>query len=326
MAFTSYGYDGAITEGPWSLMSYLAGPAAYNIGNSVSNFRVTAVANADRTVSVATGTAFGMGVVDTSDSVVTKQHDTQATGVRYDLVVLRRDWATNTTSVEIVKGTSTQDGAFGLRNATRGVVDDQPLALVRIAAGVQTAAIEADLRVWGYNGGLYAKSALVTWYLNAIGSKVRVQDLVYQLGLDGSDGLKWYIEDQKPFRRGWIGTRDSADLFGVGAVGNAASVTIVNAPAGAYILGGRAELAPQGTVDTEHTVTAFFRANAIYPVASRSFGTSMGAGRYRTLTAPPTPYYHPGGDLTVSYQMTCSVSCGVRRSEVTVNYLGPAAG
>lgn len=143
MAITSYGYDGTVLEAGWAKLSGYLGKT-YAVG-STADWLVTAVAGSDRTVKVAVGDGFGRGVLDVSNTEVTLQAAVLASGVRWDTVIARRTWATNTTVFLIITGTATLAIAAGL-NANPGVVDDQVLALVQITAGQTVPTEVIDLR------------------------------------------------------------------------------------------------------------------------------------------------------------------------------------
>jgi microcystin-dependent protein len=143
MAITNIGYDGTINEPGWAkLQAYLG--RKYGVGSS-TDFAPSGVAGVDRTTRIAPGSSGGHGVLVISDANVDVQSPTLASGTRWDTVVLRRDWQTNTSSIVVVAGTSTEQIAAGL-NANPGVIDDMPLALVQITSGTQAPTAVKDLR------------------------------------------------------------------------------------------------------------------------------------------------------------------------------------
>lgn len=147
MAITSVGYDGTVNEAQWALLARTLGARDGVVGEG--DWKVTAVAGLDRTVSVATGAGFGHGVRDSSDAAVNVQLPTLGSGTRWDTIVVHRDWQppTGVTSFTYVTGTSTQAIAAGISD-NPGVVADQVLALVQITAGVQAPTAVIDLRTW----------------------------------------------------------------------------------------------------------------------------------------------------------------------------------
>lgn len=147
MALTPKGFDGTVTEADFAKMARHFG-TPYSVKDD-PDLKVTAVAGQDRTVQIATGEAAAYGVLVTNDAAITLQLPTIASGTRWDLVCLRRDWqpAGGTATVTYVQGTSTKAIPAG-RNANPGVIDDQPLALVQLTAGQTQPTAIVDLRSW----------------------------------------------------------------------------------------------------------------------------------------------------------------------------------
>lgn len=204
MAITSIGYDGTVNEAQWASMVPKVGVSHYGVVGA-GDLKVTVHGSLDRGVSIATGSAWGQGVLDTSDSIGSLQAATVGSGSRYDLVVLRRNWsgAGGATTLALVQGTSTK--GIPARNTSPGTLDDQPLALIRIDAG-QTAVQEiVDLRCWGRNGGLVAMDDLAKDYLTDVGTRVSIS------------GVNWV-------RR--VGTGGSAEWVRANATVQAQSITI----------------------------------------------------------------------------------------------------
>lgn len=152
MTIRSVGYDGAIGEIDWSqhLAPLLGRPETVA---GTTDFRVTATTGLS--VRVAPGVAHGWGVTDVSDAAEDIQLDAVTTGVRHDTIVLRRNWAGSSTtptgiatggrtSVGVQKGGASATIATLTRNG--GVLAEQPLALVRVAAGATTVQVVEDLR------------------------------------------------------------------------------------------------------------------------------------------------------------------------------------
>lgn len=146
MAITSYGYPGSIDSVAWAKLTEELG-VGYSVKDA-ADFAPTVVAGVDRTVSVAAGTAFGRGVMDVSTAAIQVQFDIVSSGTRYDLLCIRRNWTGGSSTVTKVTGTSVAAVPAG-RNANPGVLDDQPLFLVKLTAGSTVPVIEADLREWG---------------------------------------------------------------------------------------------------------------------------------------------------------------------------------
>lgn len=187
MAITSVGYAGTVGDAQWAEMISRVGGAVYSV-DTYGSFRVTASAGT-RTVSIAAGGASGKGIYDENPAAITQALASVPSGTRWDLIVLRRTWATKVTAVAVVQGGSTK--AIPTRTVTPGTVDDQPLALVRVAAGSNAIQEIVDLRCAVSNGGAVAWDALVRSYLNELGTSVRIGDVVWDRVTDGSGSPEW---------------------------------------------------------------------------------------------------------------------------------------
>ena len=190
MTFTSYGYDGSVNEIVWAKMQPFVG-AMYGVLGA-GDLRCTPKAGFDRTVTIAAGTAGGHGVMDVETLSTDVVIPSVVSGSRFDMVVLRRDWATNTSSIQLVTG-GTQDVTLPTRLNDPGVEDDQPLALVGVTAGSTAITAVRDLRVWPGFGGYYAAHELALQYLARVGSQVRVgnRQYLHRLNALGTAG-EWY--------------------------------------------------------------------------------------------------------------------------------------
>lgn len=322
----SIGYDGTVDEVDWASLVGGFGATFVVLGlNSWKPGTTTAVA---RGITVQPGVGAGRGVLDTlsGDPVVLSADAVTSGPTRYDTLVATRNWATNTTTFQLRKGGTT----LGIAPLTTnpGVEDDHPIAVYAITGG--SAVLAADLRMWrGGGGGLVAAHQLALQVIPSPGSRVWVGDREFVLIPTSAGSAEWVTSLQVPdlARRGWISPipRTNYDLWPANQNGNMAICSITAAPAGTYLLSGRAELSPQATLDSEQAMLTRYLANGAL-VANREFGSVMGAGRYRSETAPSVPHYHPGGNLTVILQARCAVVCAVRRAEVTATYIGPAQG
>lgn len=158
------------------------------------------LSGADRTVRVAAGVAQGWGIRDTCTQTDV-QLDTVSSGVRWDLIVLRRDWSGEETSFEVVQGGSSR--AIPSRDTNPGILDDQPIALVQITAGQQYPTDLVDLRCWAGDGGLVAVDALALDYLDIPGTRVNIGSTEYTRILSASGTASW---DQKvpPQNDPWV--------------------------------------------------------------------------------------------------------------------------
>lgn len=190
MAITSIGYDGSVDEGQWARMVPLVGSAHYGVSGT-GDWKVTPHATMDRGINIATGSGWGHGVLDTSSSTVSLQGGVVGSGSRWDMVVARRNWSGTggSTTFQLVPGSSAK--VLPGRNDDPGVLDDQPIALVRFQSG-QTAPQEiVDLRCWGRNGGMTARDELTLSYLKLPGASVFIGDNVWNCTLDTNGNAAW---------------------------------------------------------------------------------------------------------------------------------------
>lgn len=190
MAITSVGYERAITYAELGSLIAHAG-ATYSVSGDASSFAV-AVEDASTQILVRPGVAYGCGIIDTSDSIVTLTGTPPATGDRWDLVALRRDWAAKTSTPVLIAGGPTM--TIPNRNTEPGVLDDQPLALIRYSAGQAGPVTVRNLRVWRGSGGCFARDLLVRDYHTEIGTRIYISDRTYVLILDGIGQPKWVTD------------------------------------------------------------------------------------------------------------------------------------
>jgi hypothetical protein len=190
MAITSIGYDGSINEAQWAKMIPLVGSSNYGVAGA-GDFKVTPHATMDRGVNIATGSAWGYGVYDTSDATISLQGNTVGSGTRWDLVVIRRNWSGTggSTTVMIVQGTASK--VLPSRNTTPGTLDDQPIALVQFTAGQSAPTAIVDLRCWSRNGGLVAKDDLALTYLKEPGASIMINGTQWNCELDANGNPSW---------------------------------------------------------------------------------------------------------------------------------------
>jgi hypothetical protein len=224
VTFTSYGYDtttgNPYTELAWATAHPLIGSARYGV-RSAGDWAVSAVPNADRTVSIAPGFGFGSGVTDQTVENETIQLDTISSGSRWDLIVARRDWTPTAGETKFMKinGGSTK-AIPGGRLLTPGGIDDQPLALVQVTAGQTQPTAIVDLRCFANNGGVTANDELVKGYLNQVGTELYI------------NGVEWrYIVGANNVPQ-WIAANDITTHTPLGATGWSVTGDIISEPAG----------------------------------------------------------------------------------------------
>lgn len=188
MTISSVGYDGTIDEVQWAGLTKMVG-SPYAVGD-YGHFAVTPVSGIDRTVSIAAGKAYGHGVLDTNSGALTVQLATLASGVRWDTIAIRRDWspAGGTSTVVGITGTSSQVLASSL-NANPGVLDDQPIALVKIVAGQQVPAAVVDLRT--FPSKVITTSSLLALPDAPFGTEAVVGGARYRRELDATNSIAW---------------------------------------------------------------------------------------------------------------------------------------
>lgn len=186
VTFTSNGYDtttaNPYTEFAWADAHPSIGLAKYGV-RSPLDWKVTAVAGADRTVSISAGKGFGHGVTDATAANDTIQLDTISSGSRWDLIAVRRDWTPTAGESRFVKVNGGATAVIpGGRMVGPGNIDDQPIALVQVTAGQTQPTSIIDLRTWaGDGGGLVANHDLVRSFLNSPGTRIVI---------DGADWLR----------------------------------------------------------------------------------------------------------------------------------------
>jgi len=191
MAITSVGYDGTVDEVQWASMVSKVGSSEYGV-NGASDFLV-AQTSGTRMINVSAGLAWGRGVMDISDAAAVIQLDAVTTGSRYDLIALRRSWGPTNggpTEIVVIKGTSTKAIPSG-RQSNPGVIDDQPLALVRVQAGSASIPEVIDMRVWARNGGCFAVNDLVRSYVNTPGTVITIIDAIWMRTIGANNVAQW---------------------------------------------------------------------------------------------------------------------------------------
>lgn len=198
MTLTPVGYAGEITDDNWRVMATATIGAMYGVDDSAS-FRATA-GSGDRAISLAPGGAFGLGVRDYSDAPITLTGAPVSSGSRWDMVVLRRDWDAGTTTPLIITGSATK--VLPTRNTGFGAVNDQPIALVRFAAGQSVAQEIVDLRCIPGDGGVVAFDPLTLTYLDRVGTQVRIADTLWTRSVNGTGSPLWIPTDVTD--TGWV--------------------------------------------------------------------------------------------------------------------------
>lgn len=164
MTITSAGFNGSIDEAQFAILMSLAG-IRYSVAGP-TDYQVSPVPG-NRQVSAGPGVAYGCGVTASSSAAVNVSFATPSAGA-WHLVVLRRDWQANTSTVMSIAGATTTTVTPTSPPAsypetlqqTAGLLDDQPLAWVWVNAAT-TAITVFDVRSYTTAERLKALSALV---------------------------------------------------------------------------------------------------------------------------------------------------------------------
>lgn len=193
MGFITAGYDGTVDEVQFAEILHrysVLGP---------DDFKATTQAG-DRIVAISDGISLGPGTRDVATSIPAIQF-AAATGTRWDLVVLRRDWQPpgGASSIAIVQGGASKAyPAIGTAstnwNRRPGIMDDQPLYLQEVNGTLLGSRV--DLRCWAGHGGLYAKDDLVRTYLDRVGAEVNVNGVQWLNRLGTNDQPGWVKVDE----------------------------------------------------------------------------------------------------------------------------------
>jgi hypothetical protein len=195
VTFTSHGYDtttgNPYTEIAWAEAHPPIGASTYGVMGG-SDWKVTAVTGADRTVSIAAGFGWGHGVTDRTTANETIQLDTVTSGSRWDLIVVRRDWTPTAGESKFMKINGGSVKAIpGGRLSGAGAIDDQPLALVQVTAGQTQPTSIVDLRCWARNGGVVAKDDIAKGYLNDLGTELYINGIEWRYIPGANDVPEW---------------------------------------------------------------------------------------------------------------------------------------
>ena len=196
MAITTGGYDGTINEVQFATMFprySLLGP---------EDLKATTQAG-DRIVSIGNGTALGPGTIDVCTNLPTIQFNA-ATGTRWDLVVLRRDWQPpgGLSEIKIIEGGTSQaypavGTAANQWNRRPGIMDDQPLYLQQVNGTLLGTRI--DLRAWSSHGGVTAAHEMAKTYLETLGAEVLIGQTRWQYVIGANSVPGWVAQGEPTF-------------------------------------------------------------------------------------------------------------------------------
>lgn len=194
MAIVSVGYDGSVDETQFEKIMGYSASSKFGV-NSLGAFKASTVAGQVLQVRLSSAggsaTAWTAGVVDAMDADATVQLESPASGTRWDLIVLRRDYQPpgGSTSLAVVQGGSAK--AIPTREVASGVLEDQPLWLVRVDAGSAVPAQYVDLRVFARNGGCTANDDMVREYMGSLGTMIEVNGILWLRRVSTSGIEEW---------------------------------------------------------------------------------------------------------------------------------------
>lgn len=242
MAIVSVGYPPTVNTTTFALLLGNAGTDYYVDGDS---WAATPAAGTPFGVKLSAGSGGGYGVRDVSDGGVADVviGTEPAAGSEWWTIFARRDWQTGQlkTTFVMLKGTAAQAIAAS-RQTNPGVIDDQPLWLVRFTKGSTVPTALVDLRVWrGNGGGFVARDVAVTGYLTEVGTRVLIGAREYVRRWSASLTPEWVSQEvgDRPRPRTYKAVRGGSDSWT--GWGNLIGVTLpVDAPSGLYLVQGRA--------------------------------------------------------------------------------------
>ncbi|WNT44915.1 minor tail protein [Arthrobacter phage AbbyDaisy] len=195
MALTSVFYDGYVTESDRA--ANRAGSPSYGV-YGLTDFKVTAHPSIPFAVLVKAGRAFGHGVTDTAavDQVVNCESLTGTNTLRWDLIVVRRNWQPalgGPSTLEVIQvGTNPVVPDAPMRKVGPGVEDDQPIALVQWNGGASAPFQIVDLRTWpGDGGGYVAVVDLVRTFLDDVGTRLHINGADWVCRPGDNDTKEW---------------------------------------------------------------------------------------------------------------------------------------
>lgn len=174
MPIQSVGYERAIGYDELGEIWSHAGDAYCVIG--ADSFEVTP-GPGPMQVTVVAGRAAGWAILD---DLPEEEVLTATAGTRWDTVAIRRDWAAKTSTLVILAGTAAEAIVRDPDAMTPGVLDDQPIALVRWAAAQTVPQQIVDLRIWSGTGGAYAADPRVRDYANELGTRIRTGNSLWE--------------------------------------------------------------------------------------------------------------------------------------------------
>ena len=193
-ADSNVGFKGTVDTAQWAKVASLGVRYAVMGG---PDLKVTAGGSGDRAVTVAAGEAWGDGVLSTFDTSTNLNGTAVSSGSRWDTLVVRRTWQpaltpTGLAQLVILPGSASKAIASGRTTDAGATTSDQPIALLRFAAGYTVVQEVVDLRVWaGAGGGLVAANTDALLYLTDVGTVVSVGSDRWVRSLDAGGNAVW---------------------------------------------------------------------------------------------------------------------------------------
>lgn len=190
LADRNVGFAGQVLTADWAV---IAGRGARYSCLNPNDLRLT-IAAGDRAVSIATAPdgVWGDGVLSFWNTSTTLTANSVSSGSRWDTVVIRRNWATSTSTLMILQGGTSKAIASSRTNNPGATTSDQPLWLIRVQSG-QTAIQEVvDLRCWSGAGGVpVAVDPVALGYLSDLGTVVRIGESWWVRNRNSSGTTVW---------------------------------------------------------------------------------------------------------------------------------------
>lgn len=185
MVIRSTFYDTAPGEGvketQWAESAQSRG-SLYGVAGA-GDLHLTAHPTTPYAVQLSPGEFWGSGVWDQNTETKIVQCPTPARDVvRWDLIAARRDWQPTgggPTSLIAIPGASSKVLPNERENRP-GVVDDQPLYLVKWRGGRTQPEEIVDLRCWASNGGVEVVDRLALSYLGTPGAAVKQGSTIWR--------------------------------------------------------------------------------------------------------------------------------------------------
>lgn len=190
------GFAGQVVTADWAV---IAGRSARYSLMGGNDLRVT-VTSGDRSVLVAAAPSgvWGDGVLSFFNTSTTLQANSVASGSRWDTVVVRRNWGNSTAQLMVLQGGTTKAVAASRTKDPGLTTSDQPIALIRVQAGMTAVQEVVDLRCWaGAGGGVVALDEAALGYLDDIGTVVRIGNSWWIRSRNSAGNPVWQ-EDKHP--------------------------------------------------------------------------------------------------------------------------------